>query len=446
MLEACARRERRSSPIPARFRDRHPDEYIAKVPLTDRGHAARPGHAGLTAILLAAGLASHAWAVERSVGDLRALSSPAGPGSAEPRLAVAPSGRVLMSWLEQRPDSGHRLRMAWLEGKRWSAPFTIAEGDSFFANWADFPSVLPLDDRRLVAHWLWKVSGDTYGYHVRTARSVDGGRTWSPQATLHADTSATEHGFVSLVATGEDGMAVWLDGHNFKGHGEGHGAGPDMTVRSARFTAAGIVDEQEVDARACDCCQTAAVTTSRGVLVAYRDRSPEEVRDISLARFADGRWTPPYPLHADRWNIAGCPVNGPDLAAAGDDVAVAWFTAARETAKVNVAFSADGGERFGSPIRVDLGSPEGRVGIALLADRSALVTWLEQAGKEGTIHARRVSRQGEASAPMLVARTSIARASGFPQVAMSGDRVIFAWTEAGKPSRVRLATGAIELR
>ena len=78
----------------------------------------------------------------------------------------------------------------------------IAEGDSFFANWADFPSVLALDDRRLVAHWLWKVSGDTYGYHVRTARSVDGGRTWSAQATLHTDTSATEHGFVSWVPEG----------------------------------------------------------------------------------------------------------------------------------------------------------------------------------------------------------------------------------------------------
>jgi hypothetical protein len=349
-----------------------------------------------------------------------------------------------MSWLEPRAGSGHRLRMAWLDGRRWSAPFTIAEGDSFFANWADFPSVLALDDHRLVAHWLWKVSGDTYGYHVRTARSVDGGRTWGSQATLHADTSATEHGFVSLVATGDGAMAVWLDGHNFKGHGEGHGAGPDMTVHSALFTPAGIVAEQEVDARACDCCQTAAVATDRGVLVAYRDRSPEEVRDISLARFESGRWTPPHPLHADGWNIAGCPVNGPDLAATGNDVAAAWFTAARETAKVNVAFSADGGERFGSPIRVDLGSPEGRVGIALLPDRTALVTWLEKAGKEGTIHARRVSRQGEVSEPMLVARTSAARASGFPQVAVSGGRIVLAWTEAGRPSRIRLATGAID--
>ena len=378
-----------------------------------------------------------------AAGSLRALSSPAGPGSAEPRLVVAPSGRVLLSWLEQRPAGGHRLRMAWLEGKRWSAPFTIAEGDSFFANWADFPSVLALDDRRLVAHWLWKVSGDTYGYHVRTARSADGGRTWSAQATLHMDTSATEHGFVSLVGTGEDAMAIWLDGHNFKGHGEGHGAGPDMTVHAARLTPSGIVDEHEVDARACDCCQTAAVATARGVLVAYRDRSAEEVRDISLARFAGGRWTPPYPLHADGWNIPGCPVNGPDLAAAGDDVAVAWFTAARETAKVNVAFSEDGGEHFGSPVRVDLGNPEGRVGVALLADRSALVSWLEKAAKEGAVRMRRVSRQGKVSEPLLVARTTSARASGFPQLAVSGGRVVLAWTEAGKPSRIRLATGAV---
>jgi hypothetical protein len=188
------------------------------------------------------------------------------------------------------------------------------------------------------------------------------------------------------------------------------------------------------------------VATARGVLAAYRDRSPDEIRDIVLARFENGRWSDPYPLHADGWNIPGCPVNGPALAASGNDVVAAWFTAARETAKVNVAFSLDAGERFTAPVRVDLGNPEGRVGVALLPDGDALVTWLEKSGKEATIRMRRVARDGGTGPPIVVARTSAARASGFPQVAVSEGRVLLAWTEAGKPSRIRLATAAIARR
>jgi len=399
----------------------------------------------LAFVLIAGQSLATSWAFDSGVGPLQSLPSPAGPGSGEPRLTVAPSGRVLASWFEARSAGGHRLRMSWLTGTRWSAPTTIAEGDSFFVNWADFPSVRPFDDKRLVADWLWKVSGDTYGYHVRTARSSDGGRTWSERETLHQDTSATEHGFVSLVSTGRgEGMAVWLDGHNFQGHAEGHGAGPDMTVHAARITASGFTDEHEIDSRACDCCQTAAVATSRGVLVAYRDRSSEEIRDISLARFENGSWSAPYPLHADGWQIAGCPVNGPALSAAGRDVAVAWFTAARDSARVNVAFSQDGGEHFGNPLRVDLGEPSGRVGITLLPDRSALVTWLETEGKNATIRMRRVSPAGTMSDATVITRTSAARASGFPQIVTSGGRVIVAWTDASKPSRVRMASSRLQ--
>lgn len=413
------------------------------------GHGRKP--CGWNPVLLAAlalsvvHVSANAGPIHAGIGPLRTLASPAGTASAEPRLSVAPSGRVLLSWLEQRAGGGHRLRMSWLNGERWSVPVAIAEGDSFFANWADFPSVRPLDDQHLIAHWLWKVSGDTYGYHVRTARSLDGGRTWSLATTLHQDTSATEHGFVSLVSTGAHGagMAVWLDGHNFKGHGEGHGAGPDMAVHGASLGASGFSDEHEIDPRACDCCQTAAVATSRGVLVAYRDRSAEEIRDIALARFEEGRWSAPYPLHADGWHIAGCPVNGPALAASANDVAIAWFTAAGDTARVNVAFSGDGGERFGRPIRVDLGQPSGRVAIALLPDRTALVSWLEGAGEQAAIQMRRVARDESMSQSWVVTRTSGARASGFPQLVTSAGRVLAAWTDPAKPSRIRLAIGAI---
>jgi hypothetical protein len=39
-----------------------------------------------------------------------------------------------------------------------------------------------------------------------------------------------------------------------------------------------------LDGRVCECCATSAASTPDGIAVVYRDRSKEEVRDISIVR------------------------------------------------------------------------------------------------------------------------------------------------------------------
>jgi hypothetical protein len=127
-----------------------------------------------------------------------------------------------------------------------------------------------------------------------------------------------------------------------------------MTLRSALIAPDGQVSHPfEIDDRVCECCPTAAVRTADGVLVAYRDRSENEVRNIGLTRFDGDEWSDPYLLHDDGWQINGCPVNGPALAADGNRVAAAWFTAPNSRPRVQVAFSDDGGRQFGEPLVVD---------------------------------------------------------------------------------------------
>jgi hypothetical protein len=376
--------------------------------------------------------------------DLAALATPAPPGSAEPNLAASPDGVVWMSWLEPRAGGGHALRGARLVHDHWGPAFTIAQGDSFVANWADFPALLPRGNH-LVAHYPWKTGGSPFACEVRLTQSLDGGQTWSAPVVAHRDGTPTEHGFVSLLAAPGGTRAVWLDGRQAVRESAGvtrtlpEGMA-DMTLRTTTLSSDGTLgDERELDARVCDCCQTAAVVTPGGALIAYRDRSAGEIRDIRLTRLEAGRWSEPYPLHEDGWHIAGCPVNGPALAAWGDRVAAAWFTGARDTARVRVAFSTDQGAHFGPPIVIDQGSPLGRVHVTMLPDGDALVGWLEAQGKEARFEVRRVAADGAAGPPMTVARTSAARAGGFPRLARTGDRVVLAWTEAGKPSHVRTA-------
>jgi len=375
------------------------------------------------------------------------LPSPAPPGSAEPNLAVGPDGRVHLSWLEPTPDSGHAFRFAVLRGRAWSAPLTVARGRSFFVNWADFPSLQVLPGGRLAAHWLERSAAQKYSYDVRVAMSADGGRTWGRAITPHRDGTASEHGFVSMWASAGGVAMAWLDGRKFaKVKVQEDPAGKEMMLVSAELSPGGALGpERRIDERTCDCCQTAVAATSRGPLIVYRDRSEGEIRDIYASRFERSYWTPPHAAHADGWKVDFCPVNGPAVAARGDRVAVAWFTGARDTARVYVAFSADAGDNFGAPVRVDGGNATGRVGVLLGADGGALVSWLERsgAGDGAELRVRRVSAAGVAGPPLTVAASSAARASGFPRMIASGDTVVLAWTLPGRPSSVRVARGVL---
>jgi hypothetical protein len=377
----------------------------------------------------------------------QALDPPAAAGAMAPRWTAGPG----LSWLEPAGD-GHRLMLAYRFGEGWSGPEVVAEGEGFFANWADLPAVLRLSasdgaPSSRIATWLESSGQGTYAYGVRLAFSKAPEKPWEALGWLHEDdTSATEHGFVSLLDASQGdptqagsnavpgsapaAWAFWLDGRAMVDGGA-------MSLRGVRLSP-GPEGADVLDDRVCDCCQTGAAMTSEGPIVVYRDRSADEVRDISLVRYVGGRWTEPQTLYRDGWQIAGCPVNGPAIAAEGRQIAVAWFTAA-EAPRVQITFSQDAGASFLPPVVVDAQGPLGRVDVALLSGGDALVSWLGTAGTDAVVQVRRVSPLGGAGPPWTVAATAAARRSGFPRLLVAGDAVLVSWVDGGEPGRLRVA-------
>ena len=395
------------------------------------------------AVLLTAGLSTTSAVMgiraQLFAADIVQMTSPAAPGSAQPQLTVSARG-VLLSWIERTADLA-TLKFSERKGDAWTPARTVASGRDWFVNWADVPSVIRLADESLYGHWLQKSGPDTYAYDVRLARSTDDGQTWTPSFTPHNDGTKTEHGFASLFQMPGAGLGlIWLDGRAMKaGHGE-HGGGGDMSVRGAIYDQKGKqISEGPVDLRVCECCPTAAAVTADGPIVAYRDRSPSEIRDIYVSRLVAGKWTEPVPVHRDNWQIAACPVNGPALSANGKTVALAWFTAKGDQGHTYVAFSTDSGKSFGQPVQLDDVSALGRVDVALLDDGSAAATWIEFADGKAQFKMRRITASGERSPAITVSGLAASRASGYPRMARFGNELIFAWTESGTPSKVLTA-------
>lgn len=365
----------------------------------------------------------------------------------EPNLFVSENGQVLLSWIEYENDSTDVLLFSYLGLDRWSPPREIARGKNWFVNWADFPAVVSFreNDQNLLAHWLQKSADGTYDYDIHISISNDGGATWQPSFILHQDGVNAEHGFVSLISAGDNKVfAAWLDGRNTKNNEiadsdthPNHGQG-SMTLRGAYIDANGVItDSHELDAQVCDCCQTTSAMTNEGPVVAYRDRSRNEIRDISIVRPTSGnRWLMPKSIFNDNWKVEGCPVNGPSMDAIDNSVCVAWYTEANAQPQVKVAFSTDNGSNFDLPIIIDDQDPLGRVSSVLVSKDQAVICWLGQREGNAFIHYMSVMSNGEKGERKTLIASASTRKSGFPQMIVLGDKLIFAWSQIARESTI----------
>ncbi|HEX6995361.1 MAG TPA: sialidase family protein [Gammaproteobacteria bacterium] len=378
------------------------------------------------------------------------LDVPAGPGSGQARLSGGPDGPLVLSWLEPAGDGMAALRFSVLGGDGWGEPRTVVTGDDLVVNWADFPSVVPITSDVLIAHWLRAAPDSFEAYDIAYATSGDGGRTFVEHGLLNDDGALTEHGFVSLFPWDGAIGAIWLDGRRLAELFESGDFDPDgppvgMSLRFAKIAYDGTVGTRgEIDELVCDCCTTGATLAGAAPVIVYRDRSPEEIRDIAVRRYAGAEWSDPVVLGPDGWRIEGCPVNGPAIAADGETVVAAWFTAPDGRPRVRAARSTDGGRTFGAALDVDLDGSFGYVDVALLDGGDALVSWWRR-GAQGEIELalRRIGADGTLGEPRAVATAAVAQPVDVPQLAIAGDAAIVAWTD---PTDERVRTMRVPLR
>jgi hypothetical protein len=165
------------------------------------------------------------------------------------------------------------------------------------------------------------------------------------------------------------------------------------------------------------------------------------VRDIAIARSADGGRTFPAParVSADEWKIDACPDDGPAMAIDGTGaIHVVWPTLLQEPKPHMAVFEAvsrDRGATFTPRARVDAsetGASHPR--IAVSGGGARAIVWDEVAPG-----GRRIMYRGAGSAVPIAEGSS----ASYPAIVAVGDRFAVAWTQqSGGRGVVRVLASA----
>ena len=361
-----------------------------------------------------------------------ALANPSAAGSLQPNWSTTPDGSPLFSWVEPSKTGSLNLRYAVLRGAKWSEPQTVATNRHFFRHPAEVPEVMQISDKQWMAHWVEMPNESSEAEFVYVSSSTDG-MHWTPPVMAHKDRSQVEHGLASMaVNTNGEISLFWLE--TPKGED-----GPGYLMRTVVDATGKEIKEERLDDDVCNCCPTAVTRTNKGLVVAYRDHTADDIRDIAVIRLENGKWSPSKIVHADNWKLNACPTNAAAVAAKGDRVAVAWYTSAQDSPRVQLAFSSDGGATFGKPVVVSTGHAFGYTSLALDDQGNAVVSWLEQGGAPGTrVLARSISAAG-APGPVVQVAEGGRMALGYPRLFRSATGTFIAWgNEKPKAQTARL--------
>ena len=325
----------------------------------------------------------------------------------------------------------------------------------------------------IVVAWMSRLTGVS---RIRMARSVDGGRTFTPAATAHSETLAGARGWQSLaIDTGNRVHAAWLDGRDANRGApvnqptsarpvvptnQGAATSPHAMHKSSRqdiFHAVWRPDGKALEARVatdvCFCCKTSVATgPDQTTYVAFRHIYPTNLRDMAVARSIDGGLTfdAPVRVSEDHWQISGCPEDGPSIAVAVDGTLhIAWPTLIQSPDATRKAifysYSTDRGRTFAPRMRVD-DSGEGSRTAAhpqlTVAGSIVVVVWDESGPRGRQVRLAEITSSSPAAwTPASSAPLSLSGEDRgvYPAVASVSGTPIVAWTaEAAEASVVRV--------
>ena len=227
----------------------------------------------------------------------------------------------------------------------------------------------------------------------------------------------------------------WLDGREMAG-GHEAGAHGSMALRSA-FIANGQAgaEQRHRSDRSASAARRRPPARPTASIVVYRDKSDGEFETSRSSRFSGGQWSAPAIVHADDWQINGCPVNGPAIAALGNDVAVAWYQVKDGEPQGSSRVFCGGALVFDAG-PTELGRHVRRLALVMPAPDRAIVSHIERTAEGPQLVLREARRDGRTGTPLAVgAMTNADARAALPASRSSADGWSWPGSTCGRDCR-----------
>jgi hypothetical protein len=270
-----------------------------------------------------------------------------------------------------------------------------------------------------------------YTGEIRFVRSLDGGKTFLPPITVHANHDVITHRFDSLIVDRSGRIYVaWIDKRDVE----------KATARNEKYAGAALYyavsdnggasfnGDYKIADHSCECCRIALALNPAGVPVAlWRHVFAPNIRDHALTELTPtGKVAPPTRASFDNWHVDACPHQGPSLAYADDGTRhQTWFTG-NDDGGVFYASATPAGQ-LNTPIR--LGSAQAEHADVVANGKHVVLAWKQFDGKSTAILGKVSNDGGKTWQDRELARTD--KASDQPHLLKTPTGIVLAWrTEA----------------
>lgn len=212
-------------------------------------------------------------------------------------------------------------------GRSFSTPVAVnAVPEKVAADGENRPKIVVGPARQVYVSWTQSLD-KPYTGHVRFARSLDGGRSFSEPIIVNDNRDLISHRFESLLLDGSGRIhLVWLDKRDAAAQAGGKKyAGAALYHAASDDSGRSFGVNRRLAANSCECCRVATARDADGVpLVFWRHIFGSNERDHALLKL-DGQ-SDLVRVSRDLWKIDACPHHGPALAVAPDGARhLAWF-------------------------------------------------------------------------------------------------------------------------
>ncbi len=335
-------------------------------------------------------------------------------------------GKLLLAWTANGVVS---VAQSSDLGKTFLSAVKIAEHGKLLDTGSDARPQIVADknSNTFLAYSFFKDSN--WNAQINTARSSDGGKTFSVPTSLVNDGSSQR--FPSVLMKPDGNIFIsWIDKRLVAAAKQGGEMrlGGSIAYSTSQDGGKTFQAERFANESSCECCRIGvALDPQSQPVIAYRAIFPGGIRDQASQVISSKGAGPVHKVADDDWKTDACPHHGPSIAVSGTGkFHVAWYTQGSKRSGVFYANSSNQGLTYSKPSRIGAEGLNVARPYLFSSGQQVWLVWKEFDGKKSSVYLKESSDDGGTwSSPKILAST--VGYSDHPLLLARGNDIFLSW-------------------